>query len=113
MFGFQYLICFLKQTLLGGINMVDYDPWSGDFTGTVVRDNLILGGFATDANDIDIYSCDASGVAGCFEEGGAGGTTKTPEVFVFKAPAGVHYLVIEQYSVGEDANVIVTIKKLN
>jgi hypothetical protein len=27
--------------------MVDYDPWSGDFTGTVVRDNLILGGFAT------------------------------------------------------------------
>jgi hypothetical protein len=31
--------------------MVDYDPWSGDFTGTVVRDNLILGGFATDAID--------------------------------------------------------------
>lgn len=41
----------LNQTLLGGINMVDYDPWSGDFTGTVVRDNLILGGFATDAID--------------------------------------------------------------
>jgi hypothetical protein len=31
--------------------MVDYDPWSGDFTGTVVRDNLILGGFATDIMD--------------------------------------------------------------
>jgi len=31
--------------------MVDYDPWSGDFTGTVVRDNLILGGFATDTID--------------------------------------------------------------
>ena len=31
--------------------MVDYDPWSGDFTGTVVRDNLILGGFATDITD--------------------------------------------------------------
>jgi len=30
---------------------VDYDPWSGDFTGTVVRDNLILGGFATDIMD--------------------------------------------------------------
>jgi hypothetical protein len=44
-------IHFLKQTLLGGINMVDYDPWSGDFTGTVVRDNLILGGFATDIMD--------------------------------------------------------------
>jgi len=43
----------LNQTLLGGINMVDYDPWSGDFTGTVVRDNLILGGFATDAIDND------------------------------------------------------------
>lgn len=28
--------------------MVDYDPWNGDYTGTVVRDNLILGGFATD-----------------------------------------------------------------
>lgn len=38
----------LNQTLLGGINMVDYDPWSGDYTGTVVRDNVILGGFATD-----------------------------------------------------------------
>lgn len=32
---------------LGGINMVDYDPWSGDFTGTVVENNIILGGFAT------------------------------------------------------------------
>ena len=27
--------------------MVDYDPWSGDFTGTVVYNNTILGGFAT------------------------------------------------------------------
>jgi len=33
--------------------MVDYDPWSGDFTGTIIRDNLILGGFATDAIDND------------------------------------------------------------
>jgi parallel beta-helix repeat protein len=48
---FQELTSILKQTLLGGINMVDYDPWSGDFTGTVVRDNLILGGFATDTMD--------------------------------------------------------------
>jgi len=38
----------LNQTLLGGINLVDYDPWSGDFTGTVIRNNAILGGFATD-----------------------------------------------------------------
>lgn len=26
--------------------MVDYDPWSGDFTGTQVYNNTILGGFA-------------------------------------------------------------------
>ncbi|PPQ63147.1 hypothetical protein CVT24_005787 [Panaeolus cyanescens] len=44
-------IWILNQTLLGGINMVDYDPWGGDYTGTVVRDNLILGGFATDEPD--------------------------------------------------------------
>ncbi|KAH9938100.1 uncharacterized protein B0H18DRAFT_965550 [Fomitopsis serialis] len=31
----------------GGINMVDYDPWAGNYTGTVVRNNLIMGGFAT------------------------------------------------------------------
>ncbi|KAL4247023.1 Right handed beta helix domain-containing protein [Abortiporus biennis] len=36
------------QTLLGGINMVDYDPWQGDYTNTVVRDNIILGGFSTE-----------------------------------------------------------------
>ncbi len=36
------------MTLLGGINMVDYDPWNGNYTGTVVRDNVILGGFASD-----------------------------------------------------------------
>jgi len=36
-----------NQTLLGGINMVDYEPFLGDYTGTVVRDNTILGGFAT------------------------------------------------------------------
>ena len=36
-----------QQTLLGGINMVDYDPFEGDYTDTVVQDNVILGGFAT------------------------------------------------------------------
>ncbi|KAG8897636.1 hypothetical protein FRB99_008020 [Tulasnella sp. 403] len=34
---------------LGGINMVDYDPWKGDYTGTIVENNNILGGFATTA----------------------------------------------------------------
>lgn len=28
--------------------MVDYDPWSGDYTGTVIHNNTMLGGFATD-----------------------------------------------------------------
>ncbi|KAF8659128.1 hypothetical protein AX16_001898 [Volvariella volvacea WC 439] len=37
------------RTLLGGINLVDYDPFSGDYTGTVVRDNVIMGGFADEA----------------------------------------------------------------
>lgn len=28
--------------------MVDYDPWNGNYTNTVVRDNVIMGGFSTD-----------------------------------------------------------------
>jgi hypothetical protein len=53
---------------LGGINMVDYDPWrmcdpfsarlliypvptEGNYTNTVVRDNTIFGGFASDEPD--------------------------------------------------------------
>ena len=41
------------MTLLGGINMVDYEPWSGNYTGTVVRNNVILGGFASDPATAD------------------------------------------------------------
>ncbi|KAF8638580.1 hypothetical protein AX17_002122 [Amanita inopinata Kibby_2008] len=36
-----------NQTLLGGINLVDYDPFGGDYTGTIVRDNTIVGGSVT------------------------------------------------------------------
>lgn len=36
----------VNQTLLGGVNMVDYDPFSGNYSGTVVRNNTIMGGFA-------------------------------------------------------------------
>ena len=36
------------MTLLGGINMVDYAPWKGNYTNTIVRNNMIYGGFATD-----------------------------------------------------------------
>ena len=28
--------------------MVDYQPWGGDYSGTIVQDNTIAGGFATD-----------------------------------------------------------------
>lgn len=31
--------------------MVDYDPFNGNYTGTVVRNNTILGGFATDEEE--------------------------------------------------------------
>ncbi|KAI0832713.1 pectin lyase fold/virulence factor [Trametes gibbosa] len=36
------------MTLLGGVNMVDYDPWQGNYTNTVVHNNIIRGGFATE-----------------------------------------------------------------
>ncbi|KIY52617.1 hypothetical protein FISHEDRAFT_25752, partial [Fistulina hepatica ATCC 64428] len=36
----------VNSTLLGGINMVDYLPFDGDYAGTVVHNNTILGGFA-------------------------------------------------------------------
>jgi hypothetical protein len=69
---------------------------------------------ATDVSDIDIYSCGSAGVAACFEGGSAAGATaKTPEVFTIKATAGVHYLVIEKYSGGENPNVTITITKKN
>lgn len=29
------------RTLLGGINMVDFDPYEGNYTGTIVRNNVI------------------------------------------------------------------------
>ena len=71
---------------------------------------------STDNSDIDIYSCGSAGVSACFEGGAAGVTgasVNTPEKFTFKPTAGVHYLVIEQYSGGEDINVSLTITKKN
>uniref|UniRef100_A0A0W0FM64 Right handed beta helix domain-containing protein n=1 Tax=Moniliophthora roreri TaxID=221103 RepID=A0A0W0FM64_MONRR len=35
-----------NYTQLGGINLVDYSPYHGDYTGTVVRNNTILGAYA-------------------------------------------------------------------
>jgi len=40
----------VNSTLLGGINMVDYDPWNGNYTGTIVHNNTVIGGFATDSD---------------------------------------------------------------
>lgn len=45
-----------NSTCLGGINMVDYEPWLGNYTNTVVRDNFIYGGFATDTQDASTES---------------------------------------------------------
>ncbi|KAF8257325.1 hypothetical protein EI94DRAFT_1818245 [Lactarius quietus] len=39
----------IKHTLLGGINMVDVLPWGGNYSGTIVRNNTIIGGLATDS----------------------------------------------------------------
>lgn len=36
----------IQQTLLGGINLVDYSPFNGSFLGVVVENNTIMGGFA-------------------------------------------------------------------
>ncbi|KAL7423016.1 hypothetical protein Q5752_002315 [Cryptotrichosporon argae] len=37
------------RTMLGGINLVDVTPWEpyGNYSGTLVEDNVIMGGFAT------------------------------------------------------------------
>ncbi|KII94656.1 hypothetical protein PLICRDRAFT_33470 [Plicaturopsis crispa FD-325 SS-3] len=37
------------QTMLGGINMVDYLPWLGDYSDTIVTNNSIAGGFSTES----------------------------------------------------------------
>ncbi|KAI0005117.1 hypothetical protein BJV74DRAFT_326754 [Russula compacta] len=39
----------VNHTLLGGINMVDVLPWGGNYTGTIVQNNTVIGGFATDS----------------------------------------------------------------
>lgn len=70
----------------------------------------------TGNSDIDIYSCGSAGVSACFEGGAAGAqgaSIRTPEIFTIKPTAGVHYLVIEKYSGGEDPNVYLTITKKN
>lgn len=43
-----------QHTLLGGINLVDYDPWAGNYTDVLVRKNTILGGFADDLHEAEV-----------------------------------------------------------
>jgi parallel beta-helix repeat protein len=42
-----FLIFSPQESGFGGINMVDYLPWSGNFTDTVVYNNTIVGGIST------------------------------------------------------------------
>jgi parallel beta-helix repeat protein len=47
-FAWRMVLTTFQQTLLGGINMVDYEPWLGNYTGTTVHNNTIFGGFANE-----------------------------------------------------------------
>ncbi|CAE6461483.1 unnamed protein product [Rhizoctonia solani] len=38
-----------NNTCLGGINLVDYDPFAGNYTGVMVRNNTVVGGYADTA----------------------------------------------------------------
>jgi hypothetical protein len=61
------------------------------------------------APDVDIYSCDDTGIPGCFEDGGGGATGSKPQEFTFTFPAGTHYFVVEIYSGSGARNIITTI----
>jgi hypothetical protein len=39
-----------QSTSLGGINMVDFLPWGSNYSGTVVQNNIIMGGFAANSS---------------------------------------------------------------
>ncbi|KAK7049767.1 hypothetical protein VNI00_005798 [Paramarasmius palmivorus] len=44
-----------NYTQLGGINLVDYSPYHGNYTGTVVRNNTVLGAYAdTEQRSFDL-----------------------------------------------------------
>lgn len=62
--------------------------------------------------DIDIYVCDDSGLAGCFESGGSGAGSAKPEVVApFTYAAGTHYFVIEVFRPPQPANLYITITR--
>jgi hypothetical protein len=60
--------------------------------------------------DMDTYTCDDTGLPGCFEDGGSGAGSANPEVIKkFKFPAGTHYFVVEQFRGPKPGNVHVEI----
>ena len=72
--------------------------------------------FSTDWNstaDVDIYSCDATGLPGCFESGGSGatGTAKPENLAAFTYPAGTHYFVVELWSGAPPTNLYLTVTR--
>jgi len=60
--------------------------------------------------DMDTYTCDDTGLPGCFEDGGSGAGSANPEVIKkFKFPAGTHYFVVEQFRGPKPGNIHVEI----
>jgi len=44
---FRLFLTAIQNTLLGGVNMVDVSPFGGNYSGVVVTNNSIAGGFAS------------------------------------------------------------------
>ncbi len=75
------------------------------------------------SDSVDVYSCDNTGVSGCFESyvTGVGGkdtltasaTAAQPEKFSWIPPAGIHYFVLEVRTPPTPANFYITITKKN
>jgi len=71
--------------------------------------------------DIDVYACDGTGFAGCFESGGTAASGRKPEYLqnplvggvrtptAFKYPPGDHYFVLELFDGDKPDNMYVTI----
>ena len=103
-----------EGTASGGVGSCTIFKYTATGTDTLIfKVNWTPATTSADVSDIDVYSCGSAGVAACFENGFGGASAKTPETFTYTPAAGVHYFVIEQYSAGEDPNIVVTITKKN
>lgn len=62
--------------------------------------------------DLDMYACDATGLAGCFESGGSAAGSSHPEhLKSFEYAAGDHYLVVELFAGGAPQMIHITINQ--